>query len=282
MFIGSSVNKSLLILYFVLLSSCSFAHSGSAWLLIDDFEQQKLVGWRNVDTQNDTNPYIPNPQVTEIRERQGNHYLIKKPAAEGVVGNRKALTFKALPKVVEVGQTYTFYIRVLVEHFPNNHVFGLSNLTPKEIINEGYNAFEPTLRVTDKYESNGFKNDGTLMVKIDSDDKYRQYSNIQNYQAKRSAEPMQTSFWYQIWFVVNNATQDKGGQTYDVFLQGGEFNNQTLVYKKASFRMKRERPLLYFFANSNTGSHKAPYGNGGLAYDDIYMSEGVNLTYPIQ
>jgi hypothetical protein len=37
-----------------------------------------------------------------------NGYLIKKPAPDGVVGNRKALSFKALPKPVPVGETYTF------------------------------------------------------------------------------------------------------------------------------------------------------------------------------
>ena len=86
-----------------------------------------------------------------------NGYLIKKPAPDGVVGNRKALSFKALPKPVPVGETYTFYTRVRVERFPNNHAFGISNMHPADIIKHGYNAFEPTLRVTDKAESNGFK-----------------------------------------------------------------------------------------------------------------------------
>ena len=46
--------------------------------------------------------------------------------------------------------------------------------------------------------------------------------------------------------------------------------------------MKREQPLLSFVANCNTGPAKQPYGNGGLAYDDIYMSNGINLTNPTQ
>ncbi len=72
------------------------------------------------------------------------------------------------------------------------------------------------------------------------------------------------------------------GQQYNVYVQGGEFKNQTLVYKNATFRMKRERPLSYFLANCNTGPHKNPYGNGGLRYDDIYMIKGVNLTNPLR
>lgn len=61
------------------------------------------------------------------------------------------------------------------------------------------------------------------MVKVDSDDKYRQYQHIQNFAEKRSAKPLKTNTWYQIWYVVNNAKEKQGGQSYDVYLQGGEF-----------------------------------------------------------
>ena len=272
----------VLILLFIGCTNTSTSTSvvKNPWLTIDDFESDDLAGWYKADTQNDTKPRVENPQITEIRQSENNHYLIKKPAADGVVGNRKALTFKALPETVDVGETFTFYARIMVESFPNNHAFGISNLTPDEIKRQAYNAFEPTLRVTDKYESNGFKNDGALMVKIDSDDKYRQYSNVQNYAENTTAKPLEPKRWYQIWFVVNNQLASQGGQTYDVYLQGGEFTTQTLVYKDADFRMKREQPFIYFFANSNTGPVKKPYGNGGLAYDDLYMSKGVNLTDP--
>lgn len=277
----SQTRAAMFVVLAALTSSCAIHSDEPNWRLVDDFEQP-LNSWQMVDTQNNTKPFVENPQITEIRSEANNHYLLKKPAADGIVGNRKALTFKRLPMVVEVGQTATFYTRIKVESFPNNHAFGISNLSPAEIIKQAYNAFEPTLRVTDKYESNGFKNDGTLMVKIDSDDKYRQYSNIQNYAENRSALPLIPGTWYQIWYVVNNATQINGGQTYDVYLQGGEFSKQTLVFKNADFRMKRELPLHTFFATCNTGPHKKPYGNGGLAFDDIYMSPGIELSNPTQ
>lgn len=270
----------------ILLAACSITPKTASWILVDDFEQKSLTGWQKADTDNNTAPHIAEPQITEVRlEANGmetNHYLIKKPAADGIVGNRKALTFKALPTSVNVGEIYTFYTRIMVEYFPNNHVFGVSNLTPSEIKEAGYNAFEPSLRVTDKLESNGFKNDGTLMVKIDSDNKYQQYSKVHNAKENRSAKPMLTHTWYQIWYVVNNSAVAKGGQSYDVYLQGGEFAEQTLVYKNAAFRMKREQPLISFVANCNTGPATQPYGNGGLAYDDIYMSKGINLTNPMK
>lgn len=248
--------------------------------MVDNFESAELVSWEKHDTQNNTKPYIQNPQITKIIQSDTSSYLIKKPAMDGVVGNRKAISFKKLPVAVEVGETYTFFTKILVESFPNNHAFGLSNLRPKDILMKGYNAFEPTIRVTDKFESNGFKNDGTLMVKIDSTDKYRQYSNIQNYKKATSAKPLIENQWYELWYVVNNSKVIDNGQVYDLYIKGGEFKTQTLVYRNANFRMKRELPLIYFMANTNTGSKKKPYGNGGLAYDDIYMSKGVNLEYP--
>jgi len=246
------------------------------WQLVDDFERTNLSSWEKHDTKNDTSPFIEKPQVTEIRrEESGNRYLIKKPAADGVVGNRKALSFVKLPSAVPVGETFTFYTRINVEYFPNNHIFGLSDLGPEGIIEHGYNAFEPSLRITDKAESNGLKNDGALMVKLG-----KGYANINNYAEQRSAKPLEPGQWYEVWYVVNNATLEQGGQRYDVYVRGGEFKEQKLVYKDADYRMKREQPLIYFLTNSNTGPADDPYGNGGVLYDDIYMIEGQQLATP--
>ncbi len=254
------------------------AFADEAWLLIDDFESGTLNGWIKKDTRNDTSPHLPNPQVTEVRRSRSekNHYLIKKPAPEGIIGNRKALSFKALPTQVAVGETYTFYSRFQVEYFPNNHVFGLSNLSPKGIEENDYNAFEPSIRITDKTESNGFKNDGTLMVK-----KGKGYDKIHTADSSITAMPLKEGTWYQVWYVVNNAPKSEGGQSYDVYVQGGEFITQTKVYSHADFRMKREQPLTYFLMNCNTGPEKNPYGNGGILYDDLYMVKGVVLNSPI-
>lgn len=259
----------------------------SAWILIDDFEREQLNNklnekqddfWHKKDTRNETVPFIATPQVTQLRKETtfNNTMLLKKPASEGVVGNRKALTFRQLPQPVAVGEIYTFFVRIKIESFPNNHVFGLSNLDAQGITQHDYNALEPSIRITDKHESNGFKNDGTIMVKTD-----KGYSNIQHYANNRSAKPASEDTWYEIWFVVNNAVQAHQGQSYDVYIKGGEFLHQTLVYKNASFRMKRELPLIYFMMNCNTGPANTPYGNGGLYYDDLYMAKGTLLTSPL-
>lgn len=253
--------------------------SASPWQLVDDFEHpESIENWIKLDTDNNTQPYVTNPQVTEIRKEQGtdNHFLIKKPAAEGVVGNRKAMTITPLPIPVEVGQTFTFYSRIKVEYFPNNHSFGLSNLSQSEIATQHYNAFEPMIRVTDKYESNGYKNDGTLMVMGDN----KSYHKINQPLTGLAAQPLSTKNWYELWYVINNAAEAQGGQSYDLYLRGGEFAQQTKVFEHAKFRMKRAQPLIHFMTISNTGSAKKPYGNGGLMYDDIYMAKGLVLTTP--
>ena len=81
-------------------------------------------------------------------------------------------------------------------------------------------------------------------------------------------------------YVVNNDTVENGGQTYDIYIKGGEFSNQQAVYENAKFRMKRTLPLTHFITIANTGPAKAPYGNGGLRYDDIYMVKGRVITTP--
>ncbi len=262
------------------------AHAGkddqnTSWILIDDFEADtKLSEWVNIDAQNDTEPYMPNPQIAEVRvdPRTGNHYMIRKPAPDGVVGNRKAIGFVPLPRPVSVGETYTFHTRVSVEYFPNNQSFGLTNIAPADIPGEHYDAFEPMIRITDKHESDGSRNDGTLMVASG----YKSYDRIVDPATGEPAAPMRTGEWYELWYVVNNATLKDGGQRYDLYIQGGEFKTQQLVYEGATFRMQRELPLLSFMAICNTGPVDAPYGNGGVRYDDIYMAKGRELSSPLR
>jgi len=73
-------------------STISIDGTQSLWILIDDFESG-LEHWTKIDAENNTNPHVPNPQVSEIRSENttGNHYMLRKPAAEDVVGSRKAI-----------------------------------------------------------------------------------------------------------------------------------------------------------------------------------------------
>ncbi|MDA8708180.1 hypothetical protein N9M10_02290 [Hellea sp.] len=271
----------------IALASCSAespdtsAATSAQWQLVNNFEQpDALEAWTNIDVQNETDPFVPNAQVTEVRREAGtdNQFLIRKPAADGIVGNRKALSFTALPTPIEVGETYTLYTRINVEYFPNNHSYGLSNLPMTEIPDANYDAFEPMIRITDKAESDGFKNDGTLMVLSG----YKTYDKIFNPMTGAAAKPLEPGVWYEVWAVINNASAEDGGQTYDLYVRGGEFPTQELVYGGATFRVKREAPLTAFIAITNTGSKKQPYGNGGVGYDDIYIAKNEVLSSPLK
>lgn len=245
------------------------------WLLVDDFESG-LEKWSHVDVENETDPHVPDPQIAEIRAEAGtnNQYFIKKPAADGLVGNRKAISFAKLPVNVEPGETYTFYTRINVEYFPNNQSFGLTSVPASKIPVENYNSFEPMIRVTDR-------NDNTGALQILGGGESR-YANIINPATGKSANPLETDEWYELWYVVNNAPYEEGGQRYDIYVRGGEFETQQLAYKDAEFRVKREAPLQFFMSTCNTGPVDNPYGNGGVRYDDIYMTLGLNLSSPIE
>lgn len=251
----------------------------SAWVLVDDFQSNVVpINWTILDTDNQTDPFVPNPQVMDIMSEVGSdkQYLLKKPAPDGIIGNRKAISFHPLPLSVSVGDTATLYTRVNVEYFPNNHSYGLSNLSATEIPDAGYDAFEPMIRITDKAESDGTKNDGTLMVLSG----YKTYDKIGGPSGVGSAKPMTPDTWYEVWAVIDNRPEALGGQTYDLYVRGGEFRWQTKVFSDAVFRMKRTAPLTQFITISNTGSKKTPYGNGGVGYDDIYIAPGIELTSP--
>ncbi|MEL7312957.1 MAG: hypothetical protein AAFN07_15685 [Pseudomonadota bacterium] len=257
-----------------------FANSASPWLLVDDFESG-LDAWTHIDVDNNTDPFVPNPQVADLmREvRSSNQYLLTKPAPDGIVGNRKAIGFRPLPVAIGVGETYTIYTRINVEYFPNNQSFGLANIAADKIGQFNYNAFEPMIRVTDKYESDGHKNSGALQVLGGGQTRY---SDIVNPTTGSPARPLSIDEWYEVWIVVNNGSLDAGGQRYDVYVRGGEFSEQQQVFERAVFRMRRVQPLAFFMTICNTGPADKPYGNGGVRYDDIFMAKGERLTSPLE
>lgn len=266
---------SVWLLFSLALGACT----QSSWQVVDNFQSDsRSAAWVHIDTQNEADPFIPNAQVSDVlTEANGdNRYLLKKPAKDGVVGNRKAISFFPLPTQIAVGEIATLYTLVRVEYFPNNHSYGLSNLSAAEIPDAGYDAFEPMIRITDKAESDGTKNDGTLMALSG----YKTYDKIRYPETGQPANPLEVGKWYEIWAVINNAAEEEGGQSYDLYIRGGEFERQQKVFSGGTFRMKRAAPLSHFMAICNTGSKKSPYGNGGLGYDDIYLADGIELSAP--
>jgi len=90
-----SAKRLALLGWILVVSACAHQNTNDAsyeaadWKKIDDFESHApLNDWTMIDTFNQTQPKIDNPQITEIREEANidNRYLIKKPAADGVLG----------------------------------------------------------------------------------------------------------------------------------------------------------------------------------------------------
>ena len=57
-----------------------------AWQLVADFEAESaLQNWTLIDAQDETDPFVPYPQIADIYGEGGNQYLLRKPAADGIV-----------------------------------------------------------------------------------------------------------------------------------------------------------------------------------------------------
>ena len=245
-----------------------------AWILLDDF-QSDVDDWAFVDLDNQTSPPIPNPQVVElVDEIDGNTYLSRKAAPDGVGGNRRAMAYVPLPFNIPVSGVATLYMQFNAESFPANHVFGVTNRDGPTIESEQYNAFEAILRASDVQTS-----DGTLEVYDASG-----YEKISNPATNTIANPMATNTWYETWMVINNGGKASGGQTYDVYVRGGpQFPEQTLVYENAGFRNDRENTLTHFLAISNAGADSTTnfYGTGALLWDNLFVFPGEELSAPV-
>ena len=73
--------------------------SESPWQLVDNFEANQLSPlWTNIDTQNETDPFAPHPQITAlVRDVTGNQYLLKKPLQTALLVIEKRLVLDNCP-----------------------------------------------------------------------------------------------------------------------------------------------------------------------------------------
>ena len=72
---------------------------------------------------------MPNPQVSEIRREPAcrrNEFMLRKPAADGVVGKRTGDPDSSLFRGNR--RPIRFFTPVVNEHFSNNQSFGLVNI----------------------------------------------------------------------------------------------------------------------------------------------------------
>ena len=82
--------------------------------------------------------------------------------------------------------------------------------------------------------------------------------------------------WYETWFVLNSTTQ-----TYDVFIKGGDWANQTQIVSGAAFRKQGTDPQNRFYVRMSTGDITNPKSVDKIWLDDLTVdTSGQNLTTP--
>lgn len=82
--------------------------------------------------------------------------------------------------------------------------------------------------------------------------------------------------WYETWFVLNSTTQ-----TYDVYIKGGDWAEQTQIVSGAAFRNQGTDPQNRFYVRMSTGDILNPKSVDKIWLDDLTVdTSGQNLTTP--
>jgi hypothetical protein len=82
--------------------------------------------------------------------------------------------------------------------------------------------------------------------------------------------------WYETWFVLDSTTQ-----TYDAYIKGGDWAEQTQIVTGAAFRKQGTDPQNRFYMRMSTGDIANPKSVDKVLIDDLTVdTTGENLTTP--
>jgi glucose/arabinose dehydrogenase len=231
---------------------------GGGWALVADFEDAvHLAYWDFTDTTPAGAVASAPATASVVEEGNGNRAL--RFAAAPAFGTRSHARAR-LPFRVEVSDVVTLFLRMRVEDFATNQVWGLANVPEAEILGLAYDAFAASGRWTDE--------NGLAQLLVRDHDLYQ----------AATTGPLAEGVWLDSWLVVNNGGQASGGQTFALYSRpSGSGLEPALVYADAGFRLARETPMDVFQLIANNGaSGKA----GAILYDDLYLADGVRLETP--
>ena len=172
--------------------------------------------------------------------------------------------------------TFTVYYEFAVESLSQDTVFGLSaldssGLVPGLVV---YGSYATALRISTL-------NAGLLQIR---DEEVGEYVTVSN-------DAVQSNTWYKVWMVHHNDSDFQGNpdaQTYDVYIEGGEWTEQSLVYEGAWYR-NTEANIRSFQVTQATGASASTlYGNSALFLRNLQIDYGgvnggtdaENLTEP--
>jgi hypothetical protein len=174
-----------------------------------------------------------------------------------------------LPQVVEEGTTATFYHRHMKGGYQHDVVWGLTGFPPPNPEFGGFYLFEE-LTVAIQYSSRFNYNP--------RNDTY--YMGVDGANARIWAPALDT--WYHTWMVI-----DLEANTYDLYIQGGEYAEQTMVAENMLFKDQPAapgaltNPLTHMFVFAIVGNLTSPRGVDPFYLDDIYIDySGENLSLP--
>jgi hypothetical protein len=218
------------------------------WQLVDHFEgPAPLASWQ-----------IPTPSAftSLVAEADGNHYMRR-------TGSPGAIAAKRLPFDTQVSQTVTTFFRMRFEGTSLHHNLGISALNPENPSTYTENEFEAQIRLSgsgdlDVYDGLAGTN-GFVPAKI----------------GDQVIPPLLSGIWYNVWMVSSNAGFASGGQTWQAYIQGGEWKKPTAVTDVLYFHKGSESPITHFVSLASDGT------SDEICLDDIYACRGVQLTNPI-
>ncbi len=88
---------------------------------------------------------------------------------------------------------------------------------------------------------------------------------------------IESATWYQIWMHVDNALDE-----FSLYVKGGKWEEQTLVYEGAIFRNEISiSPMINFLIIQAAGNQTNPTSGQYVYWDNLYVDPtGLNLTVP--
>lgn len=228
------------------------------WHLVDHFEGiDPLVSWE-----------IPNEaaqSVSIVTEPGGNRYL-RRAASSSSAANANAIIAKRLPFTTQVSKTLTLFFRMRLEGTNLRQSFGASTSNYDDAALYTENDFAPQWRVSP----------GGAVTLYDGPAGTESF--LPATANGTPCPPLQSGVWYNVWLVASNKGVASGGQTWQAFVEGGDYPKPVQLCGTMHFRRQTETPITHFLNIAATGGGT---GNQAVDIDDLHAYDGLNIADPM-
>jgi hypothetical protein len=255
----------------LLMSLAAFTLTSTAdWVLLEDYEDGQFpAGYFNLNIEPDEDTSGGNFIVEDPLDATNKANLILGDTGEISLNNNYNIAVFPLPQEVPEGTTATFYHRHMKGGYQHDVVWGLTGFPPPNPDFGGYYLFEEltvAIQYSSRYNYNA-RND-TYYMGVDG--------------ANARIWPPDLETWYHTWMVI-----DLASNTYDLYIQGGTYTEQTMVADNMLFKDTAlapgalTNPLTHMFVFAIVGNLTNPRGVDPFYLDDLYLDySGENLSIP--